>query len=236
MKKKKLFFIKSLLIVFACISIISCDEKSLEITYYPFSRVVNCKRDTLKTIMAYGNDNRLSKFNVYVHDTIVDSSYVKYTSSTINCVINDIAYSIQLSNTLGGVRAEFINATTLSGSRLFYIEYSYDDAGRLCKARLDGVDTKPIYNHYIYEGNTIIIDDAGTEYRLELSSDDNLGYVCNVLDYASAPITSQYIINSDLYFLNIYGTPVGKLPYGYKVERCNNNLNLSRVGKYYYEY
>ena len=230
------FFTKSILFAFICIMFAGCDEASIEIPYYSFSRIAKYERDSLRTTLSYGSDSRLSEYVMYVNDSLICNVYVRYTPSFINCIINDYVYNIQLSNTLGGARAESIEVTSLSGSKLHTIVYEYDDDGRLWRARLDGVDTRPIYNHYKYEGNTIIIDDAGSEYRLELSSEDNLGYVCNVLDYADAPITSKYIINPDLYFLNIYGAPVGKLPYGHIVTRCNNNKNLSRVGKYHYEY
>ena len=237
MKNMYAFFAKSILIAFACVMFAGCDDASLEIPYYQFSRITKYERDSIRTTMSYNDDNRLSEYGMYVNDSLTCKVNVRYTPSSIICVINDYVYNIQLSSTLGGSRAESILVTSLSGSRLQYIEYEYDGEGRLWRARLDGVDPwHPIYNHYRYEGDTIIIDDAGTEYRLELSTEENSGYVCNVLDYAEAPMTSQYVINPDLYFLNIYGAPIGKLPYGHVVTRCNNNKNLSRVGKYHYEY
>ena len=236
MKKKYLFIVKSLSVFFACIIFFSCEEKSIEVPYFQFSLVSKCERDSIKTIMTYNHDNRLSEFNMYLFDSFVCSTNVNYNAGTIQCVIKDVFYRIQLSNTRGGIRAESVTASLLNGSRLYYIEYEYDEEeGRLWRARLDGVDTQSIYNHYVYEGNTIIIDDAGIEYRLNLSSEENTGYVCNVLDYAGAPITSQYIINPDLYFLNIYGTPIKNLPSGQEIKRYSNK-NLSQVGKYYYEY
>ena len=236
MKNLHLFVIKGLLVAFSFTMFISCDEGSLEIPYYEFSRISKYERDSLKTFVTYGVNDRLSGYEIYIHDSLAYKSTVQYSYTTINCVIDDVLYNVQLSNTRGGLRAENMNAFASSGSRLYYVEYEYDDEGRLWRARLDGIDTKSIYSHYKYEGNTIIIDDAGTEYRLSLSSEENLGYVCNVLDYAEAPITSKYIINPDLYFLNIYGAPIEKLPYGHAVTRCNNGKNLSRVGKYFYEY
>ena len=236
MKNKYSFFTKCLVIALFFITFLGCEEKSMEIPYYEFSLVSKYKKESIVAFMDYNSDNRLSEFNIYVNESSIGRSPVKYTSSYISCTINDVMYHIQLSNTRGGIRAESVRVSTLEGVRLYYIEYWYDDAGRVNKARLDGIDIMPIWNHYKYEGNTIIIDDAGTEYRLELSSEENLGYVCNVLDYANAPITSNYIFNPYLYFLKIYGTPVNMLPSGQEIVHCNNNKNLSRVGKHYYEY
>ena len=236
MKKMYLFCVRSLFVALVSVVLTGCGEQSLEIPYFKFANVSKYERDSIKTIVSYDRE-RVSEYNMYVSDSLVRKISVIYSLGSIHCVTDDVAYEISLSNTRGGMRAESINVTTVNGNaRLYYIEYEYDDEGRLWRARLDGVDTHPIYNHYRYEGNTIIIDDAGTEYRVELSSEKNLGYVCNVLDYANAPITSKYIINPDLYFLNIYGAPVDRLPYGYDVTYTNNSSNLSRVGKYYYEY
>jgi len=234
--KKQYFFIKGLVLVVACIIFNSCEEQSQEIEYFPFTQVSKCERDSIRTNLAYNSDDRLSGFSTYVFDSYVFSGNVRYSSGSIYCTVGEVAYSIQLSNTRGGIRAESIKVTTLSGSLLYFLEYAYHEDGRLKMARLDGVDPyQPIFCNYKYEGNTIIIDDAGTEYRLELSSEENSGYVCNVLDYAEAPITSQYIINPDLYFLNIYGTPIKYLPVGHEVKRYSNKA-LSRVGRYSYEY
>ena len=236
MKRKYLFIVKSLSLAFMFITLVGCDEKSIEVPFVEIAQVSKFERDSVKTIMNYNND-RLSNYDIYVCDSLVNEVIVRYSAGSISCVLNDVAYNIKLSNTRGAIRAESIDATTLSGARLYSVVYDYYIDGRLKMARLDGVDPKePIFNNYRYEANTIIIDDAGTDYILELSSEKNLGNVCNVLDYANAPYTSKYIINPDLYFLNIYGVPVEQLPLGQTVSRCNNNKNLSRVGKYYYEY
>lgn len=234
MKKVHLFFIKGLFVAFACVMFVGCDEGSLEIPNYQFSRVSKCERDSVKTLMTYGSKG-LSEYSLLVNDALVCKASVGYSSSKIFCTINGISYDIQLSNTKGGARTEGVLAT-VNGARLYNTQYWYDGAGRLIKACIEGVGPQPVYTHYKYEEGCVVIDDVGTEYRINLSLEDNLGYVCNVLDYADAPYTSNYVINPDLYFLNIYGTPVAQLPYGHEIERCNNNLNLSRVGKYSYEY
>lgn len=234
MKKVCLFFTKSLFAVaLTCVVFVGCDEGSLEIPSYQFSHVSKCERDSVKTLMTYGSKG-LSEYNMYVYDNLVCKTNVSYSSSRISCTIHGVSYDIQLANTKGGARAESVMAT-VNKARLYSILYRYDTEGRLVQADIEGVADNVVYTHYKYDGNTIIIDDVGTEYRINLSSEDNIGYVCNVLDYADAPYTSKYVINPDLYFLNIYGTPVSKLPYGHDVVFCDGK-KLSRVGKYYYEY
>ena len=234
--KRNFMFIKSLMVICGCILLLGCEEKSVEIEYYPISKVSKYGRDTNMTNISYGSDNRISGYNIYVKDSYAYSASVRYGSGSIYYTANNLVYNIQLSNTRGGIRAESIRVATLEGAALYLIEYEYDDEGRMWRVRLNGIGPEPIYNHYKYEGNTIIIDDAGTEYRLQLSSEDNTGFVCNVLDFAGAPYTSQYVINPDLYFLNIYGAPIKYLPAGTDVKRYSNS-NLSHVGeKYYYEY
>ena len=235
MKTVYLFFAKSLLFFFIGVMFVSCGEVSLEIPYYQFAQVSKYEKDSLRTHMRYNNEG-LSGYDVYIHDSHVSSSSVRYSSGKIYCEINGISYDIKLSNTRGGIRAESVSATNSSGARLYDVEYWYDDLGRLEKARVDGVASIPGYMHYEYEGNTIIIDDFGVEYRLELSSNENKGYVCNVLDYADAHFTSNYVINPNLYFLNIYGTPIDKLPHGHQVMHSDDNSRLVSVGKYSYEY
>jgi len=237
MSKVHLFFTRSLCLFIISLIIVSCNEASEPIPYVPIAKVSGYEKDSVRAHMRYGNLG-LSTYDMYINDSHVSSSDVKYSPGSIYCVINGIAYSIKLSNSRGGVRAESVNATTTEGSRLFYVEYWYDSLGRLDMARVDGVAEKPAYCHYSYEANSIIIDDFGTEYKLDLSSEENIGYVCNVIDYSGAPLTSTYIINPNLYFLNIYGTPSEKLPKGHTVTRSGSgdNMRLSRVGRYYYEY
>lgn len=234
MKKVGLFLTKSMFAAMVCTVFVGCDESSLEIPYYEFSHVSKCERDSVKMLMTYGSQG-LSEYSLYVNDDPVCQSIVRYSSSKIFCTIQDVSYDIQLANTRGGTRIESVLAT-VDKARLYNVVYRYDTEGRLVQADIEGVADEVVYTRYWYEENAIRIDDVGTEYRIDLSSDRNLGYVCNVLDYAGAPYTSKYVINPDLYFLNIYGTPIERLPYGFEIERCNNNQKLSRVGKYFYEY
>jgi len=236
MKKNFLLYEMSLLMTIMSFIFAGCDESSLEIPYIEIAPVAKFERDATETYFTYNSDKKINEYNIYINKAFSNKVSVNRYASNIYCVANDVSYEIKLCNTRGGTRAELVIASTLDGARLYSIEYWYDDDGRIKKAALDGVDVKRIYNHYEYESDRVIIDDAGTQYILQLSSEENLGNVCNVLDFANAPITSAYIINPDLYFLNIYGILVNKLPSGQVVTRCNDGKNLSRVGKYYYEY
>jgi len=190
--------------------------------------------------MVYNGD-MLQELNLYINDKLRSESKIEYLLTTIRCEVNGITYEIFLDNTRGGARAKEVTAR-VNGALLNNVEYFYDDQNRIekaCYERLGGVDDggpKIRWIIYTYNGNDIIeVDDAGTNYTLNLSSEENTGSVCNVLDFSGAPISTQYIINPDLYYLNIYGKPVGYLPQGQTIERNSSN-NLTRVGKYRYEY
>ena len=237
LKKKKsmrLFFTRSLLALTIGFALVSCDEGILEIPFYEFSKVSKHEKDSLCTHMSYGNKG-LSEFKVYINDSYISTSLVRYAAGNIYCVIKGVAYDIKLSNTKGGIRAETITASEESTrARMYSVEYEFDHLGRLFRARINGVADRPVYTHYIYDNNGITIDDVGTSYRIDLSSEKNKGYVCNVLDYSGATFTCKYVINPNLYFLNIYGAPVETLPVGFEVSYDNNNL--ARVGNQTYEY
>ena len=235
MKSMRLLFTKGLLVLFAGVVFMSCEEASLEIPYYHFSKVTKYEKDSLRTHIAYG-DKGLSEYKVYINDIHTYTSSVRHSPGKIYCVIDGVAYDIQLSNTKGGTRAESVRAINEhNGARLYYVEYEYNEQGRLWRARIDGVQDTPVFVHYWYENNSVVIDDVGKEYRVELSTEKNKGYVCNVMDYSNATYTCKYVVNPHLYFLNIYGAPIETLPSGRDVEYDSND-NLSRVGNYYYEY
>jgi hypothetical protein len=186
--------------------------------------------------MSYG-DFGVSAYSLYINGIFKSNTTVRYSGGLIHCTINGIQYEIQLSNTIGGSRIESVAVTT-NGARLYNVAYTFNASNRLIIARVDGVAERSVYIDYIYEGNSIIIkerDRDEREYRIELSTDDNLGNVCNVLDFSEHQLTSNYVINPDLYYLNIYGAPIAKLPQGCLISRTNNN-KLERVGKYLYEY
>jgi len=227
----------SLYIISICAFFFSCDDETIEIPYFPFAQVTKCDRDSISMVMGYSNVG-LSEFNLYENDSFVGRSFVRYTPSQILCTIKGIDYTIQLSNTKGVYRIESLEAKV--GNVLwYYVQYWFDAENRLIAARVDGSDIadqnrlSSVYVSYKYVDNTIETSDGGF---LELSSEDNLGYVCNVLDFAGSPHTSKYVINPDLYFLNIYGSPILKLPKGQAIRYTDNNQKLQSVGKYKYTY
>ena len=237
MKKLSLYCIKKLIAISICAVFFSCDDETIEIPYFSFAKVTKCERDSISMIMGYSNVG-LSEYNLYENDAFVGRSFVRYTPSEILCSIKGIDYRIQLGNTRGVYRIESLEAKV--GNVLwYYVQYWFDDENRLSLARVDGSDLinpnqlHSVFIAYKYVGNTIEISDGGF---LELSSADNLGYVCNMLDFAGSPHTSKYVINPDLYFLNIYGSPILKLPKGQEVRYTSNNQNLLSVGKYQYAY
>jgi len=81
-------------------------------------------------------------------------------------------------------------------------------------------------------------------YTLRLAPEKlrNTGYVCNVLRAVGAPLTNQYALNPDLYYLGIYGTPVKLLPDAiierniYRDGEGDLHSVYSRVGSDYYFY
>jgi|GEM_PF-2384695 len=237
MKKLSLLLMKSLLAFFAGVALNSCDDSTPEAPYFPFSKVTKLEREDIKMYMSYDN-TRLTAYKLFVNDNQVSSSSVTYKPDKIHCVINGIRYDIELDNVKGTNRAKSVEASK-NGVPVHYVYFNkYDELGRVSLVRVDGIPGSPIYISYKYEGNKITVFDGGVYYTLELSSEDNKGYVCNVLDFAGSPITSSYVINPDLYFLNIYGTPVGKLPKlpEDEIEYSEDNQRLLRVGKYSYEY
>jgi len=236
MKKLSFYFIKCLFAVLICTVLISCEEKADPLPHYVISNVTKCERESVKMLMTYSG-NTISTYNWYENDALVSSSNVKYTPGSISFTLKDVRYDIQLALTKGGFRIESMRAS--SGiATLYSVDYWFDKENRLEKALVNGStldnphQATSVWVSYKYEGNKITTSDGG---YLELSVDENVGNVCNVLDFAGSRLTSTYVINPDFYFLNIYGTPITKLPQGQTVS-YNEKNQLSRVGKYYYEY
>ena len=234
-------FLKSLFVVFVTTMFIGClDEESEEIPYYPISKITKYERDSISMSISYGRDG-LSEYSLSVNGELIEKSYVIYSASKISCQMKGIRYEVQLSSTKGARRAESVTAT-VGQSILFQVDYFYDEQNRLKLAHVNGGEyPKPVYVSYKYDGNRVIIHDEsdGQNHILELSNEDNKGYVCNVFDFTSSPLTSQYVIHPDLYFLNIYGAPFSKLPVDQEVEYTTDSRNapaLARVGKYTYIY
>jgi len=236
MKKLSLITIKSLLMACVCALFMSCEEGSVPIKFYPISKVSRLERDSVVTLMKYNNLG-LSEYNVYINNVFAYSGNIQYKPSNIVCMMNGIRYDFQLANTKGVSRVESLTAS-MNDALLYKVQYMKfeDSEGRLTLARVDGIDREPAYIAYKYEGNKITVQERTQYYTIDLSSDDNLGYVCNVMGLTGPDLTSKYVFNPDFYFLNIYGTPINKLPLGHEVEMSEDNQRLLRVGKYLFEY
>ena len=130
------------------------------------------------------------------------------------------------------------------------LRYHYDQGGYL--SRVEILNKRSVI-HFRYDylnarkrsnSITIIEEPEGRYYTVQLSSRkiENKGYVCNVLRYAGSPLTNEVIINPDLYYLGIYGTPVKYLPDvpiesgSYRDTKGDVRGVYSRVGRYRYFY
>ena len=234
MKNLNLSLFKSVVVVIVCNLLTGCEDPLPVLPIYDLAKVTKCERDSITTRIAY-NQNGVWEYTYYVYDSKKSQVGVQYTTGIIKCSINGLDYEIILSNTKGGVVVEELMAKR--GNALEYaVQYWYDKENRLKIAHISGGEAMSVYTNYFYEGNRVIVEEGGHHHPIELSSADNLGNVCNVLDFAGASLTSKYVMNADLYFLNIYGAPITKLPQGQEVEYTEDNQKLSRVGKYRYEY
>ena len=237
MGKLKMFLIESLLAVTVCAVLTNCEERSIPVQSYPIAKVSRFERDSYATEMIYGNSG-LAEYNVFINNTFAYSGSVWYKPSSIMCTMNGVQYEFQLANTRGVSRVESVSAT-VGNAQLYQVTYEkFDPDGRLTLARVSGVadDGLSHYISYKYEGNKVIIYERGIYYTIELSDTDNTGYVCNVMGFSGANLTANYVFNPDFYFLNIYGTPIKKLPLGQEVEMSEDSQRLLRVGHFSYEY
>ena len=237
MRKFSQVCMHSLLVLFAFVLFFSCNESVLELPVYQYAKVTKCERDSIKMLMSYGSRG-LSEFSFYVHDNLKSKKVVNYSKpGIIICEIDGVTYEIELSNTKGGSRAESVKAT-INGAMYFSVNYTFDNDNRLKIAQINA-DGESIYANYFYEGNTLTIKEKWELPKIELSDRDNIGYVCNVWGFAEASSkTAKYVFHPDLYFLNIYGKPIDKLPVlpPEQVVYTEDNQKLSQVGKYYYDY
>jgi hypothetical protein len=219
-----------------CFFIISCEESSPEIPIYEMSPVSKYERDETTTLMIH-NGKKITGYEVY--ERSLDENLLKYKADVIYktgsifCTLDGINYLIQFDNTIGGSRVRELSASI--GNALYYkVIYFYDDQGRLSSTEINVAHegNSIYYTKYEYSESSIkIVDD--TTYEIQLGNEENTGYVYNVLGNSAASLTSKYVFNPELYFLNIYGKPVGKLPLGATITRSANSM---RIGRYYYEY
>jgi hypothetical protein len=236
MKKVNLFFIKSLVMALFCFFIVSCDESGQEIPVYDMSLVSKYERGETSTFIFHDN-RKITGYEVYQglnESTLKYKAGVIYNTGSLYCTLDGINYLVQFDNTIGGSRVKELSASI--GNALYYkVIYFYDDQGRLSSTEINVAHegrSNAYYTRYEYSESSIkIIDD--NIYEIQLGDEENTGYVFNVLSHSEAPLTSQYVFNPELYFLNIYGKPVEKLPQGIMVTRTSNSV---RIGQHYYEY
>jgi hypothetical protein len=230
---KKLYFLA--VIAVTCLLNTGCEGVIEEVPNSTISQLKTFTRDANNTTVSYNGDD-VSGFNSSVDGAV----HVGYKSDGIVCALNGLSYKITFGNTKGGVRAEMVTAMR-GDTEVFRVDYmAYDHEGRLTLARLnkspeqgDAPNKYPAYISFTYYGDDSIRVMGDDTYMIRLSTEENKGNVCNVLDFAGDSYTSDYVINPYFYFLNIYGTPIKRLP---KVEPIENTDKTYRVGKYSYSY
>jgi hypothetical protein len=111
--------------------------------------------------------------------------------------------------------------------------YTYDATGRLIAVYLER-SKQPAADVMYHYPNTLDSSDNeitvtervyGQEtqyYKIKLAKSkhgtnvgeyiENKGYVCDILRFANAPLTNEYVINPDLYYMGLYGVPFKYLP------------------------
>ena len=132
------------------------------------------------------------------------------------------------------------------------LSYSYDYAGYVSRIEIPNLQATIRFKYHYRDqsnyANSITITEVQrtdtSTYTLRLAPEKlrNTGYVCNVLRAVGAPLTNQYALNPDLYYLGIYGTPVKLLPDAiierniYRDGEGDLHSVYSRVGSDYYFY
>jgi hypothetical protein len=197
---------------------------SIDSTYSEFIYAYNGKKVLLKGLrkgVIAGNGGIVMQEN--------DNATVRYGEGS-----GDVVYSY------GGKLIEIVlnenyfveNATTYESGRLLSkAGYGYSSAGYLSTVRLERPGQTPVTIYYKYPdlqspsgSDEIVIEEHPGQiiYRIPLSITTdrngqparqvNESFVCNVLRYGNSPITNEYVINPDLYYLGLYGVPFKYLP------------------------
>jgi hypothetical protein len=233
MKKVKLFFIKSLMAVFVCYAMTACNESAERVSFYDMHPVSRYERGSLRTMMSHNERRNVNKYELYEEDSLTCVAHVAYRADGIICTLNDIQYHVQPDNVLGATRVRMVTANK-DGALHHEAEYFYYNE-RLAYVRVNapGVPESPFQVNFYYDNEQVTIQEPGGSYTMDLSSEENTGYACNVLGCLEAPLTNRYVIHPELYFLNIYGRPIDKLPGGHEIIRSDKTLS---VGTHTYEY
>ncbi|MDR2918308.1 MAG: hypothetical protein LBV72_02955 [Tannerella sp.] len=152
----------------------------------------------------------------------------KLKSIVFNKSEANIAYGEKLSYVCNGIKTEmvlnqygFVEEKTSrysDGSLHSLIYYRYDkvNGGYLNYVHLErpGEERVTIYYTYPDENGGLTIREGNSVYKIPMAKNklSNDGYICNVFSHTKAPLTNQYVINPDLYYFGVYGTPIKYLP------------------------
>ncbi|MDR3261612.1 MAG: ferredoxin [Tannerella sp.] len=210
-------------------------------TEFGFYQGKNVRIESLRKGVATYMNNR-------VETVKWDSSQprLEYPGSTIIYTYNGIQSVIMLN--AHGFAEHIINKYG-DGSLQSKVDYTYDMAGYLNLVRLERPGMDYIYISYQYpdEDGGVTIKEGGDVHKIPLYMQkvdgvakklDNVGYICNVLRYGNAPLTNTYVINPDLYYEGIYGTPIKYLPTDELIEErsINSEQSITRVGNWQFFY
>jgi hypothetical protein len=170
---------------------------------------------------------------------LVEGSIESVTWESVNPVIlYGGSGNSALSYTYNGLKTEVITnnnqhaetvINTYSDGRMHsQLSYTYNSAGYLVYVRIERPGREVASVSYIYPdllnpagGDEIAIAEypGPTMYYIRLAVDKvtggkvrNESYICNVLRQGKGALTNEYVINPDLYYLGIYGTPYKYLP------------------------
>lgn len=131
------------------------------------------------------------------------------------------------------------------------LKYTYKSNGFLDYVTLERSGEKPVTIVFRYPDadGGLTIQEGAKFYKIPLAKDpvtkeklENKGYICNVFNHVNAPLTNEYVIIPDLYYLGLYGVPLKYLPdtfieKGVITEDGVKNSVISRVGthRFYYK-
>jgi hypothetical protein len=229
----------------ACLAFSSCKEIITDAPVNSIARISSFERDFETTCFSYDNNTVRSIIVLDEYGSKKQQSSINYSSVGISCNLHGVSYSITPDNTRGGWRVK--NLLAVKNNALFYrVEYFYDELGRLSSAHIEKSGEASGSNPYVtislnYSDDRVIVSDdgiGGGTYTIMLSEEANVDNVCNVLDFAESKRLSEYVMNPDFYYLNIFGTPVSKLPAEEEIkwEGEGDSRRLVEIGKYKYNY
>ncbi|MDR3269757.1 MAG: hypothetical protein LBT83_11925 [Tannerella sp.] len=240
-----------------CLS--GCEEHTLELEGE--SRISIPKVLVDLGMKGYAIDSVYTEFEFYQGINVRISSFRKGIATYANGRVASVTWNAThprveyggstIIYTYDGVRSElmlnaygFVESVTNrygDGSLQSKIEYRYNAGGYLIQARIERLGQLPVDVFYQYsdvDGSLTIVEGADV-YKVSFLTQTegiaaaNIGYVCNILRYANAPLTNTCVIIPDLYYSGIYGTPIKYLPDDKWIERgavIDDKSTIVRVG------